>query len=181
MGTEARRNGNPSCPESHRRRLSHDCLVNRRLEGAAIHGHSGRGSMLPATLQFIIAMLARTLNERMARKVDYLHEEVRVLKEALAAATGKTRIDFTAEQRRLLALKGKQLTAEERRACCGAVTSPAALVSVGFRRDETIMRQRRGRPLHAFPEVLGRRRRTLVRDEYECNSSLARTSSAHWG
>ena len=69
--------------------------------------------MLPATLQFIIAMVAHTLNERMARRVDYLHEEVRVLKEALAAATGKTRIDFTAEQRRRLALKGKQLTAEE--------------------------------------------------------------------
>jgi hypothetical protein len=50
--------------------------------------------------------------------VDYLHEEVRVLKEALAATTGKTQIDFTAEQRRRLALKGKQLTAEERRACC---------------------------------------------------------------
>ncbi|HXN31193.1 MAG TPA: integrase core domain-containing protein [Polyangiaceae bacterium] len=77
--------------------------------------------MLPATLQFIIAMVAHAINERMARRVDYLHEEVRVLKEALAAATGKIRIDFTAEQRRRLALKGKQLTAEERRACCQIV------------------------------------------------------------
>ena len=77
--------------------------------------------MLPATLQFIIAMVAHAIHERMARRVDYLHEEVRVLKEALAAATGKSRIDFTAEQRRRLALKGKQLTVEERRACCQMV------------------------------------------------------------
>jgi hypothetical protein len=77
--------------------------------------------MLPATLQFIIAMVAHAIHERMARRVEYLHEEVRVLKEALAAATGKSRIDFTAEQRRRLALKGKQLTAEERRACCQVV------------------------------------------------------------
>ena len=109
------------CPENHRRRFSHDFGVNRRLEGAAIHGKSGGGPMLPATLQFIIAMVAHAINERMARRVDYLHEEVRVLKEALAAATGKIRIDFTAEQRRRLALKGKQLTAEERRACCQIV------------------------------------------------------------
>jgi hypothetical protein len=47
--------------------------------------------------------------------------EVRVLKEALAAATGKTRIDLSVEQRRRLALKGKALTAEERRACCQIV------------------------------------------------------------
>jgi hypothetical protein len=50
--------------------------------------------MLPVTLQFIIAMIAYAINERMARRVDYLREEVRVLKEVLAAATGKTRIDF---------------------------------------------------------------------------------------
>jgi hypothetical protein len=56
--------------------------------------------MLPATLQFIIAMVAHAIHERMARRVDYLHEEVRVPKEALAEATGKSRIDFIAEQRR---------------------------------------------------------------------------------
>jgi len=77
--------------------------------------------MLPATLQFIIAMIAYAINERMARRVDYLQEEVRVLNEALAAATGKTRIDLSAEQRRRLALKGKELTADERRACCQIV------------------------------------------------------------
>ena len=73
--------------------------------------------MLPVTLQFVVAMIAYAINDRMARRVDYLREEVQVLKEALAAATGKTRIDLSAEQRRRLALKGKELTAEERRAC----------------------------------------------------------------
>ena len=53
----------------------------------------------------------------MALRADYLQEEVRVLKEALAAATGKTRIDLSCEQRRRLALKGKKLTPEERSAC----------------------------------------------------------------
>jgi hypothetical protein len=63
--------------------------------------------MLPAPLQFIIAMVAYAINQRMARQLDYLREEVRVLKEALAAAIGKTWIDFSAEQRRRLARKGK--------------------------------------------------------------------------
>jgi hypothetical protein len=84
--------------------------------------------MLPATLQFIIAMVAYAINERMARRVDYLQEEVRVLKEALAAATGKTRIDLSAEQRRRLALKGRELTAEERRACC-QIVRPATILA----------------------------------------------------
>jgi hypothetical protein len=38
-------------------------------------------------------------------------------------ATGKTRIDFSPEQRRRLAVKGKDLTATERRACCSASMS----------------------------------------------------------
>jgi hypothetical protein len=81
----------------------------------------GIGPMLPVTLQFLIATIAYALNQRMARRVDYLQEEVRVLKEGLAAATGKTRIKLSAEQRRRLALTGKELTAEERRACCQIV------------------------------------------------------------
>ena len=76
--------------------------------------------MLPMTVQFLVAMVAHAINERMARRVDYLLEEVRVLKEALGA-TGTTRIRFTPEQRRRLARKGKQLTPEERRACCQIV------------------------------------------------------------
>ncbi|MEO8901656.1 MAG: integrase core domain-containing protein, partial [Polyangiaceae bacterium] len=72
-------------------------------------------------VQFMIAMVAYAINERMARRVEYLQEEVRVLKEALASLTGKKRIDFTAEQRRRLAIKGKALTPEEREACCQLV------------------------------------------------------------
>jgi transposase len=93
----------------------------RRLEDVAAGGQSVRDPMLPAALQFLIAMVAHALNERMARRIEYLLEEVRVLREALVTATGKTRIDFTSEQRRRLAIKGKALTAEERRVCCQVV------------------------------------------------------------
>ena len=65
---------------------------------------------LPVTFQFLIAMLAYASNERMARKLDYVQEEVRVLREALLNATGKTRIAFTTQQRQRLAIKGKALT-----------------------------------------------------------------------
>ncbi|HTP49056.1 MAG TPA: hypothetical protein VMK42_00035 [Anaeromyxobacteraceae bacterium] len=74
--------------------------------------------MLPATLQFVIAMIACAINERMQRKLDYTHEEVRVLKEILAAITGSRRISFTAEQRRRLAVAGRALSPEERKKCC---------------------------------------------------------------
>ncbi|HXJ81387.1 MAG TPA: integrase core domain-containing protein [Candidatus Methylomirabilis sp.] len=77
--------------------------------------------MLPLPLQFIIAMLAHALNERMARRVEYLQEEVRVLKELLAAETGRSRMVFTFDQRRRLAVKGKALTPEDRKACCQIV------------------------------------------------------------
>jgi hypothetical protein len=65
--------------------------------------------MLPVTFQFLIAMLAYAINERMARKLDYVQEEVRVLREALVNATGKQRLAFTAVQRQRLAIKGKAL------------------------------------------------------------------------
>jgi hypothetical protein len=74
---------------------------------------SVRAPMLPAPLQFILAMIAYAINQRMARQLNYLQEQVRVLEEALTAATGKTRFDFSAEQRRRLAHKGKELTAED--------------------------------------------------------------------
>ncbi|HVZ34440.1 MAG TPA: hypothetical protein VG963_18555 [Polyangiaceae bacterium] len=60
--------------------------------------------MLPVMLQFIIAMVAHAINERMARRVEYVQEEFRALREALATATGKSRISFTPEQRRCLAI-----------------------------------------------------------------------------
>ena len=53
--------------------------------------------MLPATLQFLITMIACAINERMQRKLDYTQEEVPVLKEVLKAATGSDRIVFTAQ------------------------------------------------------------------------------------
>jgi hypothetical protein len=91
----------------------------------------GIGSMLPMTSQFLIALIAYAINERMARRADYLREEVLVLKEALAAATGTTRVKLSAEQRRRLALKGKELTAEERRACCQIVRPVSILTTMG--------------------------------------------------
>lgn len=55
-------------------------------------------------------MVKHAFNERMARRVEYLQEEVRVLRQALTIATGKSRILFTPEQRRRLAIIGKALT-----------------------------------------------------------------------
>ncbi len=59
-------------------------------------------------LQFIIAMMAHAINERMARRADYLQAENRTLKEALHVANGKTRIPLTNEQRRRLATMSAQ-------------------------------------------------------------------------
>jgi hypothetical protein len=57
----------------------------------------------------------------MARRLEYLQEEVRALREILMAKTGRPRITFTDDQRRRLALKGKILTPEGRRSCCQIV------------------------------------------------------------
>ena len=77
--------------------------------------------MLPLQIQFVIAMITHALNERANKKLEYALEEVRVLKEQLEAATGKSRIAFTADQRRRLAIKGKDLSPEERRNTCQVV------------------------------------------------------------
>jgi transposase len=84
--------------------------------------------MLPATLQFIIAMIACAINERMQRKLDYTQEEVRVLKEVVAAITGSGRMAFTADQRRRLAVAGKALSPEERRKYC-QIVKPATILA----------------------------------------------------
>ena len=94
----------------------------------------------------------------MARKMDYLQEEVRVLKEALAAATGKTRIDLNAEQRRRLALKGKELTAEERRACCQIVRPETILAwfrQLAAKKYDSSKVPKVGRPAKAGKIVAG--------------------------
>src|SRR5450759_907029 len=84
--------------------------------------------MLPETLQFVIAMTACAINERMQHKLDHAQEEVRVLKDVLAAITGSGRILFTAEQRRRLAVAGKELSPEERRKYC-QIVKPATLLA----------------------------------------------------
>jgi len=47
--------------------------------------------MLPATLQFFIVMIAAGINDRLQRKLDYVEEESRVLREQLDAATDEAR------------------------------------------------------------------------------------------
>jgi len=133
--------------------LSHNFRRKGRLEKVPWRGHSGREPMLPMPIQFIVAMLVYAINERMARRVEYLQEEVRVLKEALAVATGKTRIDFTPEQRRRLALKGKALTPEEREGYCQLVR-PATILAwfrqlMAKKYDSSAQRKNLGRPRKA--------------------------------
>jgi len=99
-------------------RFFHDFRGGGRLKGAFGREHSGWVPMLPVTVQYVAAMLAFTLNKRMASKAEYVREENRVLKEALRAATGKARIPLTNEQRRRLATKGKALIPQERDECC---------------------------------------------------------------
>jgi hypothetical protein len=89
----------------------------------------------------------------MARGVEYLQEEVRVLKEALTAATGKSPIVFTPEQRRRLAIKGKALTREESSACC-PIVRPDTLLAwfrelAGKKYDSSEVRKKHGRPRQA--------------------------------
>jgi hypothetical protein len=47
--------------------------------------------MLALTLQFIIAIVAYAINERMARRIEYLLQEVRVLREVYTQTTGRNR------------------------------------------------------------------------------------------
>jgi hypothetical protein len=54
--------------------------------------------MLPATLQFLIVMIASAMNDRLRWKLDYVEEERRILWEQLDAATGGKKISFTAQQ-----------------------------------------------------------------------------------
>ena len=108
--------------------------------------------MFPSTLQFVIAMIASAINERMQRKLDYVQEEVRVLKEVVLATTGSARISFTAGQRRRLALAGKELSPQERRKCCQLVTSATILAwfrSPGARKYDSSPGRNRGRPRKA--------------------------------
>ena len=105
--------------------------------------------MLPLTVQFLVAVLAYGLNERMVRKADYLREENRVLKEELQAATGKRRIPLSDEQRRRLATKGKALTPAEREECCQIVRPSTILAwfrQLVARKYDSSQVRRPGRP-----------------------------------
>jgi len=73
--------------------FSHGLRRKGRLERAGVRDHPAAGLMLPVTVQFLVAMLAYGLNERMVRKADYLREENRILKEALLL-----RITYSATQ-----------------------------------------------------------------------------------
>ena len=84
--------------------------------------------MLPMTLQFLIVMIASAINDRLQRKLDYVEEERRILKEQLQALTGGKRLSFTAQQRRRLAEAGKLLSPDERRKCCQLV-KPATILA----------------------------------------------------
>jgi hypothetical protein len=109
--------------------------------------------MLPVTFQFIIAMVAYAINEQLARRLEYLLEEVRVLREVYTETTGRKRIPFTDEQRRRLAIKGKALTPEEREACC-QIVRPSTILT-WFRQlaaqkyDSSTQRRKPGRPRKA--------------------------------
>lgn len=84
--------------------------------------------MLSMTVQFIIVMIASAINDRMQRKLDYLEEENRILRDQLDAATGGKKLSFTVEQRRRLATAGKLLTPDERRKFCRLV-KPATILA----------------------------------------------------
>jgi len=78
-------------------------------------------------------MFAYALNARMARKTEYLQEEVRSSRRFLR---GDRQDPHRTERRAAarLALKGKELTAEERRACCQIVrpeTNPRLVSPAG--------------------------------------------------
>ena len=54
---------------------------------------------MPATLQFLIVMIASAINDRLQRKLDCVEEERRVLREQLDAATSGKKLSFSAKQR----------------------------------------------------------------------------------
>jgi hypothetical protein len=76
--------------------------------------------MLPAPLQFIVAMFAYALNARVARKMEYLQEEVRVLKEV-----GGDRQDPDRTERRAAAAPGAQGQGADRRGTPGLLPDRA--------------------------------------------------------
>ncbi|MFC1611645.1 integrase core domain-containing protein [Myxococcota bacterium] len=84
--------------------------------------------MLISALDFLVVMLACTLNDRMQKELDYTQAEVRVLKEVVKTLTGNECIPFTDPQRRRLAILGKDLTPKERTEVC-EIVKPATILA----------------------------------------------------
>jgi putative transposase len=106
--------------------------------------------MLPLPLQFIVAMVVYATNERMARRIEYLLEAVRVLREVYTETTGRKRIPFTDAQRLRLAVKGKALTPDERKGCCQMVR-PSTILAwcrqlAAKKYNSSTQRKKPGRP-----------------------------------
>ena len=57
--------------------------------------------VIEPTLQLLIVMIASAIDDRLQRKLDYVEEERRILKE-LDAATGGRKLSFSTQQRRRL-------------------------------------------------------------------------------
>jgi|GEM_PF-6624867 len=74
--------------------------------------------MLPATLQFLIVLIAFAIDDRLQRKLDFVKEEMRVLWEQLHAAAGGEKLSFTTNQRRRLAEAGNLLEPDGRQKRC---------------------------------------------------------------
>ena len=89
---------------------------------------AGCPAMLPATPQFLIVMIASAIKDRLQRKLDYVEEERRVLREQLGATTGSKKLSLTANQRRRLAEAEKLLTPDERQKCC-LIVKPATILA----------------------------------------------------
>ena len=78
-----------------------------------------------------------------------MREEQRILMELLHQATGRKRFAFAADHRRRLALKGKELTAKERKACCHLVRPETILAwyrQLGARKYDSSRTRTAGRP-----------------------------------
>ena len=84
--------------------------------------------MVSAAFDFLVVMLACTLNERMQKKLDYVQQEVRVLKQVVESLTGGQRVPLDDAQRRSLALAGKDLTPKERSEVC-EIVKPATILA----------------------------------------------------
>ena len=98
-------------------------------------------------------MVAHAINERLARRIEYVLEENWVLRGFFTETTGRKRLPLTGEHRRRQAIKGKALTPEEREACC-QIARPGTILAwfrqlVAQKYDGSKQRRKPGRPRKA--------------------------------